>query len=117
MKTLHLRKSDYRRLGPDEAEGEIGGSVLSDLNGDGPFFEHLPNGRADDYDFVYYLSRKQFNHYGGDGPVTVVAFYKEHAADQRSFLLNFEQFSLDIDNDLIDPNDIEEWEEVSLTWS
>ncbi len=86
-----LNKSLYRKCGPDYAEGEIGGSVLSDLY-EGDHFEDLP----DPYDFTLYLSHEKYiDDY--DGPVHVVAVFREGRSDQRTFTLDHKQFMRDID--------------------
>jgi len=87
-------KTAYLRMGPDRAEGEIGGSILSELL-EGDQFAEMP----DDYDLIYYLSRKQM--VGGDygGPVSVVAIYREGLPDQRVFTLDYEKFTQDIEDE------------------
>lgn len=106
---MKFSKEQFRRMGPDGAEGEIGGSVISELL-EGDHFDEMP----DDYDFVYYLSRDRFEtNEGNDGPVQVVAVYREGKEDQRIFSLNNYQFTLDLEDDDLEGYP-EDWQEATI---
>lgn len=107
---MNLNTGQFRRMGPDQAEGEIGGSVLSDLLEDDAKFPEMP----DDYDFVYYLSRDRFKtNEGNDGPIQVVAVYREGRDGQRVFSLNYYQFTLDLEDDELEGYP-EDWQEATI---
>jgi len=88
-------KTAYLRMGPDGAEGDIGGSILSELL-EGDHFAEMP----DDYDLVYYLSRERFES-DYSGPVSVVAIYKEGLPDQRIFTLDYQKFTQDVEDETL----------------
>lgn len=106
---MKFDKTHYHRMDPDFAEGEIGGSVISELL-EGDHFGEMP----DDYDLVYYLSKDRFKtSEGNTGPVHVVAVYREGRPGQRVFSLNHYQFALDLEDDELDGYP-EDWQEVTI---
>lgn len=132
LETMKFSKKDFcLPIGPDEAEGTIGGSCLSDLIGDGPFFDldKLPDDY--DYDFIYYYSRRCFDASSGEEieqlaeldfrsqylsgnynmPMEIIAVYKENQPEQRTFYLNYHANWIDLE---INDGEIEEWKEIKL---
>lgn len=89
LTSLQFDQNDYVHVSADDAEGIIGGCVLSDLTADGPFFSPPQD---EDRDFDFYLSKAQFDADGDSNPQIVVAFYKRGTPDERAFVLDHETF-------------------------
>lgn len=103
--SFSFNKSLYRHMGPDGAEDEIGGSVLSDLQ-EGDHFTTM----EDVYDFTYYLSKATFSG-DYDGPVSVVAIFRGGKPDQRIFTLDYKKHCAEIDDESL-VGYPEDWKEV-----